>query len=132
MSEAAPWVRDEPRDAAECLALLEALNALPRLYRAGYLLDMLLAALGFDAMWLRTLSYVTAREDTCGARWACLGCRVLTVIEPDHCGKTLGVGDTARSVMARAGTLFVLGGLALAGVLHLLIWLAVAALRPLF
>ena len=104
-----------------------------RIYRAGYMLDMLLAVLIMDARWLRTMSYVTARDNVRGERWARCGCWFLGhTVEPDHCARTLSAGDTSRGAMARAGTLFVLGGLALAGIAHALLSLAFMAMRILF
>lgn len=129
----APWVRDEPRSAEECLALLEGLNAMGRIERAGYQLDMLGATLLMNARWLRTMSYVTARDDLRGETWAKCGCAALGVlVEPSHCAKTLAVGDTSKSAVARAGTLFLIGGLAVGGIVHALVSLAWTAIRHLF
>ena len=119
-----------PYDPATLAVETAAVAALPRLYRVGYVLDRLLAALILGADGQETLSHFIARRHAEGARWAAWGCFLLSLlVEESHCAKTLAQGDTSTSAMWRAGLAMVAGILAVLIGAYALFHLIVAFIR---
>ena len=93
-----------PYDPATLAGSVAGIAAMPRLFRAGYVLDRLLCVVVMNGDGQETMSHLSARDAAAGATWACWMCSLLSVaVEADHCARTLAQGDTGKSAMWRAG-----------------------------
>lgn len=91
------------------------------LQRVGLAIDELLNVLVFNGRPDQTISLHAAISARGGKRWACVLCRLLSLlVERDHCEKQFQPGPTPLTAALRAATCLAVLVLPFIGALHLL------------